>query len=445
MAPESPCPPAVSPGQNRGPIVHLLPILTVNFIGTLGYSIVMPFLVYLVAKFGGNAVIYGVLGATYSIFQFVGAPLLGRYSDRFGRRRILFVSQLGTLLAWVLFLVALLLPVVPVVSVDGSWLGQFTLSLPLIVLFVGRALDGLTGGNISVANAYLVDVSTEESRKGDFGKMAAASNLGFIVGPVLAGLLGATALGEVAPTLAAILVSIVGLAVIVKMLPDPDPTPLMQSPCESEQNRQVLGKEIKDCYEPQPAASDLRRVLRLPNMPLLLVLYFTIFLAFNIFYTAFPVHAATGLGWEIGRLGVFFAVLSGMMMLVQGPLMSWIGGRLAEPTLVIAGSIGMVISFVLLHAEHTGIVYLAAGFFALGNGVMWPSFLSILGGIGSRRQQGYIQGVASSSGSLASVVGLTVGGVLYTVAGPSTFALAAVLFALVCLLSVGLRIRMSRA
>jgi len=433
------------PPRHCDPIVYLLPILTVNFIGTLGYSIVMPFLVYLVAEFGGNAVIYGVLGATYSIFQFVGAPLLGKYSDRFGRRKILFVSQLGTLLAWVLFLVALLLPVVPLLSVDESWLGQFTLSLPLIVLFVGRALDGLTGGNISVANAYLVDVSTEQSRKGDFGKMAASSNLGFIVGPVLAGLLGATALGEIAPTLAAILISIAGLAVIAKLLPETDPRPLSQSPCESEQNRQVLGKEIRDCYEPQPAASDLKRVLQLRNMPLLLALYFTIFLAFNIFYTAFPVHAATGLGWEIGRLGVFFAVLSAMMVLVQGPILSWIGNRVAEPTLVIAGSIGMVISFVLLHAQHTGIVYLAAGFFALGNGVMWPSFLSILGSIGSRRQQGYIQGVASSSGSLASVVGLTAGGVLYTVAGSLTFALAAALFALVCLLSIGLRIRLSRA
>lgn len=423
--------------------MHLLPILAVNFIGTLGYSIVMPFLVYLVAQFGGNAVVYGIIGATYSIFQFIGAPILGKYSDRFGRKKILFVSQLGTLLAWFLLLAALLLPNLALLSVEGGWTGQFTLSLPLIVLFIARALDGLTGGNISVANAYLVDVSTEVTRKGNFGKMAASSNLGFIVGPVLAGLLGATVLGEIAPTLAAILISIVGLVVIAVMLPESDPKTLTQSPCESERNRRVLGKEIRDCYEPEPRGEDLRGILKLRPMPLMLVLYFMIFLAFNIFYTAFPVHAANGLGWEMGRLGIFFAFLSGMMVLVQGPLMSLIGGRVAEPALVTLGSIGMVISFLLLQSPSTWGVYLAALFFALGNGVMWPSFLSILGSIGSRAQQGYIQGIASSSGSLASVVGLTAGGVLYAAAGTVTFAIAAAMFVLVFLLSIHLAGRLA--
>lgn len=422
--------------------MYLLPIFTVNFIGTLGYSIVMPFLVYLVAQFGGNAVVYGVIGATYSIFQFIGAPILGKYSDRFGRKKILFVSQLGTLLAWFLFLFALLLPNVGLVSVEGTWMGSFTLSLPLIVLFIGRALDGLTGGNISVANAYLVDVSTDDTRKGNFGKMAASSNLGFIVGPVLAGLLGATALGAIAPTLGAILISFVGLVVIAVMLPESEPTPLTESPCASERNRQVLGKEIRDCYEPQPWRGDLKGILKIRPMPLMLLLYFMIFLAFNIFYTAFPVHAASGLDWEMGRLGVFFAVLSAMMVAVQGPVMSLIGTRVAEPALVTMGSLGMVISFLLLQASSMWLVYLAAFFFALGNGVMWPSFLSILGSIGSRRQQGYIQGVASSSGSLASVVGLTVGGVLYTAAGTVTFMIAAAMFVLVFLLSIHLGSRL---
>lgn len=422
--------------------MYLLPILTVNFIGTLGYSIVMPFLVYLVAQFGGNAVVYGVVGATYSIFQFIGAPILGKYSDRFGRKKILFVSQLGTLLAWFLFLLALLLPNVALLSVEGTWMGSFTLSLPLIVLFIGRALDGLTGGNISVANAYLVDVSTDDTRKGNFGKMAASSNLGFIVGPVLAGLLGATALGAIAPTLGAILISFAGLVVIAVMLPESEPTPLTESPCASERNRQVLGKEIRDCYEPQPWHGDLKGILKIRSMPLMLVLYFMIFLAFNIFYTAFPVHAASGLDWEMGRLGVFFAVLSAMMVVVQGPVMSLIGTRVAEPVLVTMGSLGMVISFLLLQASSMWLVYLAAFFFALGNGVMWPSFLSILGSIGSRRQQGYIQGVASSSGSLASVVGLTVGGVLYTAAGTVTFVFAAAMFVLVFLLSIHLGSRL---
>ena len=90
--------------------IPLYPILLVNFIGTLGFSIVLPFLVTLVLKFGGNAVVYGVMGATYSAFQLVGAPILGRWSDVYGRRRILLLSQAGTLASWVVFLAALYLP-----------------------------------------------------------------------------------------------------------------------------------------------------------------------------------------------------------------------------------------------------------------------------------------------------------------------------------------------
>jgi len=403
----------------------------------------MPFLIYLVAQLGGNAVVYGVLGATYSAFQLVGAPILGKYSDRFGRKPILLLSQMGTLVAWVLFLVALLLPNIPLLSIDAEWIGQFTLSLPLIVLFVGRALDGLTGGNISVANAYLVDISTDENRKSNFGKMAASSNLGFIIGPVIAGILGATALGAIAPTLAAILISIVALIVIVKMLPDRDPKQLGQSPCESEKSRQVLGKEIKDCYDPKVSRSDLKQILQIKDMPLMLALYFMIFLAFNIFYTAFPVHAANGLGWEISRLGIYFATLSAMMIVVQGPLMSLIGDKVGEPALVTLGSVGMMISFVLLQSQALWLIYLAALCFALGNGVMWPSFLSILGGLGNESQRGYIQGISSSSGSFASIVGLTVGGVLYTIIGSKTFVIAGVIFGLVFLLSIYLRIQLS--
>ena len=135
--------------------VSIYPILAVNFVGTLGFSIVLPFLVFLVTRWGGNALIYGIVGATYSSFQLVGAPILGRWSDRYGRRRVLLLSQLGTLFSWLIFLSAFALPPDPLFSVRSSFLGEFLVSLPLLVIFLARACDGLTGGNVSVANAYL--------------------------------------------------------------------------------------------------------------------------------------------------------------------------------------------------------------------------------------------------------------------------------------------------
>jgi MFS family permease len=135
--------------------LSLYPILLVNFIGTLGFSIVIPFLIFLVSKFGGNSQIYGVLGATYPAFQLLGAPILGKWSDIFGRRKILLLSQCGTLLSWIIFLSALFLPVIVLKDIHSDMFGTFALTVPLIILFFARALDGLTGGNISVAHAYL--------------------------------------------------------------------------------------------------------------------------------------------------------------------------------------------------------------------------------------------------------------------------------------------------
>ena len=193
----------------------LLPILSVTFVSTLGYSIVIPFLVYLVEQYGGNAIIYGVLGAAYPAFQLIGAPILGNWSDIYGRKKILFLSQAGTLISWVLFLVAMLIPVTNLWKVDSGFLGAFSITLPLLLLFLARSFDGLTGGNISVANAYLADITNEKDRNKNYGRMSIASNLGFILGPALAGVLGATAFGYFLPVYAAIAISTVATFVFV--------------------------------------------------------------------------------------------------------------------------------------------------------------------------------------------------------------------------------------
>jgi Major Facilitator Superfamily. len=109
---------------------QLFPLLLVNFIGTLGFSIVLPFLVFLVRDFGGNAIAYGILGATYSAFQLIGAPILGKWSDVYGRKKILLLSNAGTLVGWIFFLVALFLPVEKF-TIDNALVGTFVISLPL--------------------------------------------------------------------------------------------------------------------------------------------------------------------------------------------------------------------------------------------------------------------------------------------------------------------------
>ena len=268
---------------------RLLPILSVAFVGSLGFSIVLPFLVFVVTRMGGNALIYGAVGATYSVFQLIGAPVLGRWSDRRGRRKILLLSQIGTLLSWVIFLGALYLPVSEIAAIDSRWLGSFTLTVPLVVVFLARALDGLTGGNVSVANAYLADITDDEDRSANFGRMAVASNLGFVLGPAIAGLLGDSAAGEIPPVMAAIVVSVVASLIIFAWLPESRPATIDRR-LEEPAVGGVLGQEHKACYTiDAPEEVTLREALAPARIRTLLLVHFLVFLAFNFFH-AYDFH-----------------------------------------------------------------------------------------------------------------------------------------------------------
>lgn len=428
--------------KNKGSTqISILPILGVNFVGTLGFSIVLPFLVFLVIRLGGNAFVYGIMGATYSFFQLIGAPILGRWSDRFGRRKILLLSQIGTLISWGIFLVALNLPVTTMAAINNSVLGEFTLTIPLFVLFLARALDGITGGNVSVANAYLADVTDEANRNKNFGRMAMSSNLGFVVGPALAGLLGGLAMGEILPVLVAFGISAVAVLLIQFMLPESKPCIIEKNP-ESPSVRRIFGQEHKECYEmTQKKNLSFQELLRLPGVAPLLLINFLVFLGFNFFYITFPVHAAKGLNWELADTGGFFSVLSIMMVFVQGPVLGFLSKRASDWLLACVGSFILCISFFGFLSLNTGVLYLAAGAMALGNGLMWPSILSLLSKSVDSSAQGAVQGASSGLGSFASILGLLAGGVLYESWLSSVFALAGIILALVAVITLFLAIR----
>lgn len=427
------------PGPHSGEQISLLPLLTVNFIGTLGFSIVLPFLVFLVNRLGGNAFIYGLASSMYPAFQLIGAPILGRWSDVYGRKKILLLSQVGTLLSWIIFLGALFLPVVTLFQVDSEVLGAFTFTLPLAVLFFARAFDGLTGGNVSVANAYLADITEEKDRNRNFGKMSISSNLGFIVGPALAGFLSITAYGEAAPVIGAVVISLIGTILIVIYIPESRECSL-EGPADSEGIQKVFGYEIKECRTLRETEKpSFREVLNLPNIPYMLVLYFLIFLGFNIFYTAFPLHAIAVLNWSIAEMGVYFTVLSGLLIIVQGSILPRLSKRYSDASLIIFGSLMLGTNFLLLIPGNLFLTYLATGFFAMGDGLMWPSFLSLLSKIAGKNYQGTVQGFASSFGGLASITGLILGGLLYEMLAGRAFLLAGMVIYTVFLFNFRLR------
>ncbi len=415
----------------------LFPLLLSNFIGTIGFSIVLPFLVFLVIDFGGNSIVYGIVSAIYPAFQLIGAPILGRWSDVYGRKKILLLSNGGTLVGWIIFLIALFLPVWHIISINSAIFGTFVITLPLIILFFARALDGVTGGNISVANAYLADVSTDKDRSKNFGKLSISANLGFIVGPALAGVLGGTVYKEILPVLSAVIISSVAFVVIKFMLKESKPNQTIAIALPEKKNiNKVFSFQCKECYKtPNPKNLSYKEILKLKHISFLLVLYFFIFLGFNIFYTSFPIHAVAGLKWSVTQMGIFYAVLSGLMILIQGPVLRKALQLFSEEKLVVIGSIILGINFILFVANNTVLVFVAAIFFALGNGLMWPSFMSILSERAGTINQGAVQGVASSIGSISSIIGLIIGGLLYNTIGAKTFLISAGVIFLVFIMS----------
>ena len=401
----------------------IFPILLVNFVSTMGYSIVLPFLVLLVLNMGGNELSYGFLGATYSFFELIGAPIMGGWSDRVGRRKILLISEAGTFAAWALFIVALYIPVHHAQPKHGI-IAAIAGTTPLLLIFIARAVDGLTGGNISVANAYLADITPREERKRNFGRMTASANLGFIFGPALAGILGATALGSTLPVAAAMLVSLVSMCVIFFKLNDVRP----KAPV-ADGKVGILGTSNTK------HKNGFALVMKQPHIPYFLLMYFLIYLGFNFFYSSFPVYVAQEMHWTVLKLGIFFSVLSGVLVIVQGPILSRISNMFSGTTLVIAGNVILSGAFLLLGTHSNALLYSGAIFYAIGNGIMWPSFLAIMSSATDDNYQGLVQGFAGSTASLASIVGLISGAFFYRMFGAHIMTFSAVFLFLIAICS----------
>jgi predicted MFS family arabinose efflux permease len=193
----------------------------------------------------------------------------------------------------------------------------------------------------------------------------------------------------------------------------------------------VLGQQHRRCDRPQPKARS--GALRRPIIVALLGATFVMFLAFNIFYAGFPVHAGFELKWSTGDLGLFYALMSGTMIVAQGPGLRFVSQRWGGERVFTLGMVGLVGAFVALSFSASWSVFLGAVLFALGNGLAWPTFQARLADAAGNEDQGAVQGAATSAGAAASILGLVVGGLLYPWLGVWLFVAAAALFALLAI------------
>jgi MFS transporter, DHA1 family, tetracycline resistance protein len=308
---------------------RLLPIFLIVFIDLLGFGLILPLLPYYAERYGATPLVIGLLTASYAAAQLIGAPILGRLSDRHGRRPILLVSIAGTLLGFLLLGLAEPLGVSLANRFSAGEASLITQNVFILgLLFISRIIDGLTGGNISVAQAYISDITEAKDRAKGLGLIGAAFGLGFIIGPAVGGLLSTW--GYAVPAFAASALATFNLIMVALRLPEsltPEARALMAG-------------------RPQPAFSfrTLWQALNRPRVGPLLHVRFFFGLAFAMFQTVFALFAQYRLGLEPRQTGFVLAYVGVLAVLVQGFGVSRLARRFSDPQLILWSSVVMAIS-----------------------------------------------------------------------------------------------------
>jgi len=334
------------------------------FIDLLGFGIIIPLLPFYAETFGGDAFTVGLLATSFSLMQFVFAPVWGRLSDRIGRRPIIIGGLFGSFVAYLLF----------------------GLADTLHLLFFSRIVAGIAAANIPTAQAFIADTTTPENRAKGMGLIGAAFGLGFIFGPAIGGFLSQW--GYAVPAFFASGLSLANCVAAFFLLP------------ESLTNRAARPRFSRSRLEA------LRHALTRPGLPVLLVIQFVGLTAFSGFETTFALFGERRFAFTAVTIGYGFAFVGILLAVVQGLLVGRAARRVGERALVLGGLFTVAIGFVLLPMAHTlPVLAVAVTILTVGMAFNGPSLLSLISRLSDEHDQGGIMGVSQSLASLARIVG----------------------------------------
>ena len=362
--------------MKRSPLVV---IFTTVFIDLVGFGIVIPVLPFYAEGTAFNATprTVGLLFASYSIMQLIFSPVLGGLSDKLGRRPVLLLSIIGT----------------------GIGFLVLGFAKTIFMLFVGRILDGITGGNISTAQAYIADITTEENRAKGMGLIGAAFGLGFIFGPAIGGILSGW--GIQVPFIFAAVLCFANAVLLYFTLPE------TVTPDHPAKNSAARGRGLRQ----------VMLSLKHPRLAFVLVIYFLFIVAFSIMTTSFSLYTMFRFGYDAQHTGYLFAYVGLIAVIIQGGLIGRLVKRFGELPLVIVGALCFAISlfavpFVGPAAGGLAALLVGGGVFSMGNSLATPALTSLASKSAGPAQQGIVLGVTQSTASLARAVGPSLAAIL---------------------------------
>ena len=362
--------------MNRSPLIV---IFTTVLIDLIGFGIVIPVLPFYAEGtiFNATPRTVGILFASYSVMQLIFAPILGGLSDKYGRRPVLFLSIIGT----------------------GIGFLVLGLATTLWMLFAGRILDGITGGNISTAQAYIADITTKEDRAKGMGLIGAAFGIGFVFGPAIGGILSRW--GIHVPFLFAATLSFANAILLYFRLPE------TITPEHPARHQAAGGRGLKQ----------LINSLKQPRLAFVLVIYFLFIVAFSIMTTSFSLYTMFRFGYDAQHTGYLFAYVGIIAVIIQGGLIGRLVKRFGEIPLVIVGAFCFAISlfavpFVSPAAGGLAALLIGGGVFSAGNSLATPALTSLASKSVDQNEQGTVLGVTQSVASLARAVGPSLAAIL---------------------------------
>jgi DHA1 family tetracycline resistance protein-like MFS transporter len=375
----------------------LLIIFLTIFVNLVGFGIIIPLLPFYAETFGASPLVIGLLFAMFSLCQLIASPILGDLSDRYGRRPVLVFSLAGTVVSFVML----------------------ALAQSIAMLFLARIVDGLSGGNISTARAYVADITEPQDRARAYGILGAAFGLGFIFGPALSGLLARVS--YTAPIWAAAALTLLATAMAWLWLPETV-------------HRVHAGTGNPLRYLPE--------LIRRPVVRRILAIDFVYWFALAIFQTTFGLFVAARFGFDAVATGYFFAAFGLLGVVVQGGFIRPIVRRVGDKTTFLAGLVFGAIGLAAAAVTHSVPVFaLTLLPLALGMGFGMPTISSLVSRSAGAHEQGRVQGAANAIESLSRTLGPVWGAAVLQRYGDSSPYLSAAVFFLVTLaMTVGYRV-----
>lgn len=372
---------------------YFLIIFLIVFIDLMGFGIILPLLPFIAEKYQANSFVIGLISATYSFFQIISAPILGILSDRFGRKKLLMISQIGTFLGFLILF--------------------FANSIPLI--FISRIIDGITGGNISIAQAYISDITDKKNRARGMGLIGAAFGLGFIFGPIIGGILSKISFS--APALAALLVSLLTIILTFFLL---------------EETIKLNKKTQNQRYLKKSLIKEINKIFKNKNLMIIFLTFFIVNLSFSLYQTMISLYSEKKFNFGPSENGIILSYIGILVVIVQLKIMPFFIRVFKEKKLMILGIFFLFFGFLLSgFSINLFFLFISLTIIPFGSGFFNPSIQALASEMSLKEETGEIMGILQSFGALGRILGPILGGYLflYSIYLPFYFASFIVFFA----------------